>query len=73
MIYVALTILAAAVIWQAVQIRQIKKLLKPAVAHVAQARQETIAQWTVEMAKYPVGSPKHTAFKNRLASLGYGG
>lgn len=29
------------------------------------------AEWRAEMAKYEPGTPRHTAFKNRLAALGH--
>lgn len=29
-----------------------------------------IAAWTLEMQRHPPGSPRHTAFANRLRSLG---
>lgn len=45
----------------------------PVVGHrVAAALSEraTIEQWRIELSKHPEGSPKHTAYLNRLREVG---
>ncbi len=46
---------------------------EPVIGHrIAAALNEraTIDQWKAELAKHPEGSPKHTAYLNRLRELG---
>lgn len=68
-------ILGGILAWQEYRLRKIEKLLKytpqiPAPPMEAAREARLIEQWKRELLRYPVGSPKHTAYKNRLVEKG---
>lgn len=46
------------------------KIQKKPLKIITSPDQDAIAEWSESIKQYPVGSPKYTAYKNRLASFG---
>lgn len=75
LLVLAVVLLMGRVARQGRRLRELERILcnEPVVGHrieAALSERATIAQWREELSKHPEGSPKHTAYLNRLREVG---